>query len=160
MKKIILILLLFVVYGCNKKYCDFVDSNEETLNELMKLVQENPNEFFNNQSEPRVYYTYNYQKSPNEFEKTTVSKNILLKDYKSFKRIFNELSIEEFLIYDNQNILFKVNDADFFVTNFGFYVGYLKHKSLNEIKKDLDIIEFDKCGNDWYYILERSSIAN
>ncbi|MEM8846830.1 MAG: hypothetical protein AAGD17_06980 [Bacteroidota bacterium] len=160
MKKLILILLTLTVYSCNEKYCGFVDGNKEALNELVQLIKKNPSEFFNNNSKPRVYYTYNYQKEEVEFRKTSQSRTISSEEYKSLKRIFKELSIEEFLIYNDQNLLFKVNNTDFFVSDFGFYLGYLNEKSYDDISKDLDILEFDACEDNWYYILQRTSIAN
>lgn len=160
MKKITLyIVFLFTICSCNKDYCNFIEKNEETLNKLLLLIEKNPDEFSNSQLKPKAYYTYNYQKKLSEFEQTKSSNNIDAEEYKALKEIFNELSIEKLMIYDNQNLLFKIENLDFFVSNYNVYVGFLKQLSIEEVKKDFEIMDYKKCMSDWYYLLERTSIA-
>lgn len=149
-----------IILGCSEKYCECVDDNRGMLNDLIGMIENNPSEFFNNQTKPRVYYTYNYLKEEAEFKKTLQSENISLEEYKSLKTIFKKLSIKEFLIYNNQNLLFKIDNANFFVSDYSFYISYLNGKSPEFIKKDIDIIAYGKCKENWYYILRRSSVAN
>ncbi len=160
MKKILVVSLIFLLYSCSKKYCTFIEDNDTELKELLHLIKKNPKEFSNYNREPRVYLTNKYKKQVAEFEKIKVLENLDMEDYKSLRAIFNDLSIEEVIIYNHENVLFKVSKVDFFVSDYSFYIGHIVNKDSLEIEKKLEIVEFKECGNDWFYVLERNSIAN
>lgn len=160
MKKVIFFLLIFTTVSCSKEYCSLINENKLLFQKLKKIIEENPSEFYNNSSIPRVYYTYNYQKEFSDFQKTTSSKNINQNEYQSLKNIFKNLSINEIRIYDSKNLLFKVGNKDIFLSNFIIYIGYLEEKSIEKVEKNFDVIESKQCNNGWYYFLARTSIAN
>lgn len=159
-RKIFYFVLLIIGYGCSQSHCGFIENNENTFNQLITLIKENPTEFSNALEGPRIYYTFNYQKEFSEFKKTRSTENINKEDYEILKEIFDKFSIEKLVVFEDQNILFQVGNTDIFVSNYNIYLGQLKGKSINEISKDIDIIAYEECHCNWYYLLERTSIAN
>lgn len=117
-------------------------------------------EFSNSQTVPRAYFTFNYEKDYSEFKKTKSAKNIDFQEYKILRDDFEKLSIKKLIIFDNQNILFKIENIDFFVSNYNIYIGHLNQKYSEEINKYFEILDYKECELDWYYLLERTSIAN
>ena len=160
MKKYILLLFLIILSSCVSNYCSSFESDKVYYEKLISYIKRNPNEFFNSSAEPRIYYTYNYQKSYEEFKKTKSGEHINQDEFESLKKIFKNLSIETFYIYDNDDLLFKVGSKDFFVNEFEFYIAYLEDYTYEDLKIDFDIKDYSLCEGNWFYLLSRNSIAN
>lgn len=152
-----LLFAVFIFLGCgeNQKLKFNTDKN---LYINAQQILENNYSLINEAIENPNKYSGIISLNPKNIEKL---QGMVDQDREFLLKIFEEKKIEDISLYDSTCFLFLIRSENgFFNSKLFYYLFSTNDDCMKKIKKDLDIIEVESMGKEWYAITRRESIAN
>ena len=112
MNRLVLLLTTVILFNsCTKDVTSKYVSNENEFKSLIGLIKNNESYFNNEVDSPRLFYTYNFKKNYKEFiSLNNKNQGIKEKDFNALQKLFEVLKINEFYMFNSDNILFKLDE--------------------------------------------------
>ncbi|WP_333624642.1 hypothetical protein [Sphingobacterium siyangense] len=154
---IIYIMLVIMITSCTKQQCGFYQNNK-SIESVQRIIVNNPQQFFNNSDMPKSYFTNKY-KDQYSTKDEDFKKRLSERDFNSLKNYFNQLSIEEILFFNSDNMLFKVGRNEGYLNTHVYYLGFLKNIREQDLSKYYEVEDFRNCNGNWYSAIIIQSLA-
>ncbi len=154
---IIYIMLVIMITSCTKQQCGFYQ-NSKSIESVQRIIVNNPKQFFNNSDMPKSYFT-NIYKDQYATKDDDFKKRLSESDFNSLKNHFNQLSIEEILFFNSDNMLFKVGQNEGYLNTHVYYLGFLENIREQDLSKYYEVEDFRNCNGNWYSAIIIQSLA-
>lgn len=146
-----------MITSCTKQQCGFYQNNR-SIEYIQRIIVNNPRQFFNNSNIPKSYFTNEYKDQYSNMDED-FKKRLSERDFNSLKNYFNQLSIEEILFFNSDNMLFKVGQNEGYLNTHVYYLGFLKNIREQDLSKYYEVKDFRNCNGNWYSATFIQSLA-
>ena len=146
-----------MITSCTKQQCG-IYQNSKSFESVQRIIVNNPKQFFNNSDMPKSYFT-NIYKDQYATKDDDFKKRLSESDFNSLKNHFNQLSIEEILFFNSDNMLFKVGQNEGYLNTHVYYLGFLENIREQDLSKYYEVEDFRNCNGNWYSAIIIQSLA-
>ncbi|QQT29475.1 hypothetical protein BCY89_18990 [Sphingobacterium siyangense] len=154
---IIYVMLVIMITSCTKQQCGFYQNND-SIEYIQRIIANNPQQFFNNSNIPKSYFTNKYKDRYANMDED-FKKRLSERDFNSLKNYFSQLSIDEILFFNSDNMLFKVGQNEGYLNTHVYYLGFLKNIKEQDLAKYYEVEDFRNCNGNWYSATVIHSLA-